>query len=77
MNEIVNDRLLTWLKELIVTSWDKIDWEGIPEMIPFEELKERPSGRDPSMIEKESWSPLMKGLIEINSSFDKIYEDWE
>ena len=72
MNEIVNDRLLTWLKELIVTSWDKIDWEGIPEMIPFEELKERPSGRDPSMIEKERLSPLNEGEIENDSSFDRI-----
>ena len=72
VNEIVNDKLLIWLKELIVTGWDKIDWEGIPEIIPFEELRESPIGRDPLMIENEIWSPLMEGLIEINSSFDKI-----
>ena len=58
VNERENDWSLTSLNALIVTDWDNTDWEGDPEMIPVVELRDRPIGRDPDMIENESWSPL-------------------
>ena len=64
VNERENDWSLTSLNALIVTDWDDIDWEGIPDMIPVDELRDRPIGRDPDVIEKESWSPLTVGMIE-------------
>ena len=63
-NEIVNDRLLTWLKALIITDWDNSDWEGDPDIIPEVELRDKPWGRDPEMIEKNGWSPLIEGVAE-------------
>ena len=71
-NEIVTNWSLTPLVALIVTDWEEIDWEGIPDIIPVDELRESPIGRDPSIIEKESWSPLNEGEIENDSSFDRI-----
>ena len=38
--------------------------EGVPEMIPEDELRDRPGGRDPEMIENEISSPLTEGVIE-------------
>ena len=64
VNERENDWSLTSLNALIVTDWDDIDWEGIPDIIPVVELRDRPIGRDPDVIEKESWSPLTVGMIE-------------
>ena len=77
VNERENDWLLTWLRALMVTDWDDIAWEGIPEMIPVDELRDRPIGRDPEMIENDSSSPLTIGMIENDSSFVRANEDWE
>ena len=64
VNEIVNDWLLTPLRALIITDWDNSDWEGDPDIIPEVELRDKPWGRDPSMIEKNGWSPLIEGVAE-------------
>ena len=64
VNEIVNDWLLTPLRALIITEWDNSDWEGDPDIIPEVELRDKPWGRDPSMIEKNGWSPLIEGVAE-------------
>ena len=71
MNERENDWLLTSLNALIVTDWDNTDWEGVPDMIPVVELRDRPIGRDPDEIENESSSPLIVGMIETGSSLDR------
>ena len=71
VNERENDWSLTWLNALIVTDWDMIDWEGVPEIIPVDELSDRPIGRDPDMIENNSSSPLIEGMIETGSSLDR------
>ena len=76
VNERENDWSLTSLNALIVTDWDDTDWEGIPDMIPVDELRDRPIGRDPDMIENESWSPLTEGVIENGWYFDRTYDDW-
>ena len=68
VNERENDWSLTSLNALIVTDWDDIDWEGVPEIIPVVELRDSPIGRDPDMIENESSSPLTVGMIETGSS---------
>ena len=76
VNERENDlSLLTSLNALIVTDWDMTDWEGVPDIIPFEGLKDRPVGSDPDMIENESSSPLIEGEIENGSYLDRVYED--
>ena len=71
VNERENDWSLTSLNALIVTDWDDIDWEGVPDMIPVIELSDRPIGRDPDMIENETSSPLTEGMIETGSSLDR------
>ena len=71
VNERENDWSLTSLNALIVTDWDDIDWEGVPEIIPVVELRDSPIGRDPAMIENESWSPLTIGVIENGWYFDR------
>ena len=76
VNERENDWSLTSLNALIVTDWDDIDWEGVPDIIPVEGLSDRSIGRDPDMIENESSSPLIVGMIEIGSSLDRTYDDW-
>ena len=38
--------------------------EGVPDMIPEDELSDRPIGRDPDEIENESSSPSTLGVIE-------------
>ena len=71
VNERENDWLLTWLRALMVTDWDDIAWEGIPEMIPVDELRDRPIGRDPDVIENDSSSPSTVGMIENELFFDR------
>ena len=77
VNERENDWSLTSLNALIVTDLDDTDWEGVPEMIPVDESNDRPIGRDPVMIENESWSPLIVGVMENSLSFVRTKEDWE
>ena len=64
VNERENDWSLTWFEALIVINWDDTVWEGIPEMIPVVELRDRPVGRDPEMIENDSSSPSTVGATE-------------
>ena len=71
VNVIVLNWLLTWLRALMVTDWDDIAWEGIPEMIPVDELRDRPIGSDPDVIENDSSSPLTVGMIETGWSLDR------
>ena len=77
VNVIVLNWLLTSLNASIVTDWDMMDWEGIPYIIPVVELRDRPIGRDPEMIENDSSSPSTVGTIENDSSFVRANEDWE
>ena len=74
---IATDWSLTSLNALIVIDWDDTDWEGVPDMIPVVELRDRPIGRDADMIENETSSPLTVGVIENDSSFDRTNMDWE
>ena len=72
VNERENDlSLLTSFDTLIVTDWDMMNWEGIPDIIPVVELRDKPVGRDPDMIENESWSPSTVGEIENDSFFGR------
>ena len=74
VNERENDlSLLTSLNALIVTDWDKTNWEGVPDIIPFEGLKDRPTGRDPDMIENDKSSPSTVGEIENGSFLFRTY----
>ena len=71
----VNEREIDWLlisfDAMIVTNWDIIEWEGEPDMIPDVELSDNPIGSDPDETVKESWSPLIEGMIENDSFFDR------
>ena len=71
VNERENDWSLTWFEALIVINWEESNWEGDPEMIPVVELRDRPIGRDPEMIENDSSSPSTEGVIETGSSLDR------
>ena len=74
VNERENDlSLLTSFDTLIVTDWDMMNWEGVPDIIPLEGLKDRPVGSDPDMIENESSSPSIEGEIENGSYLDRVY----
>ena len=64
VNERENDWSLTSLNALIVTDWDDTNWEEIPYIIPVVELRDKPIGRDPEMIENDSWSPSTVGATE-------------
>ena len=59
----------------IVTDWDMMNWEGVPDIIPFEGLKDRPIGRDPEVIENDKSSPSTVGEIENDSPIDRNNED--
>ena len=71
VNERENDWSLTWLNALIVTDWDDTDWEGVPDIIPVIELRDRPIGSDPEEIENDRLSPLTIGVIENGWFFDR------
>ena len=74
VNERENDlSLLTSFDTLIVTDWDMMNWEGVPDIIPFEGLKDRPIGRDPEVIENDKSSPSTVGEIENGSFLDRTY----
>ena len=44
-------------------------------MIPEDELRDRPLGRDPDTTENEGSYPLTEGETENDSFFDRVYED--
>ena len=71
LNERGKVWLLTSLNALIVTDWDMMNWEGIPDIIPLEELRDKPVGRDPDEIENDKSSPSIEGVIETGLSFDR------
>ena len=73
VNERENDLSLTSFDTLIVITWDDTDWEGVPNIIPFEGLKDRPTGRDPDMIENDKSSPSTVGEIENGSFLFRTY----
>ena len=73
VNMSVKDSALTSFDTLIVTDWDMMNWEGIPDIIPVVELRDKPVGRDPDMIENESSSPSTVGEIENDSPADWTY----
>ena len=57
MNERVNDWSFKSLNALIVTDWDDIDSEGVPDMVPVDSLSMSPVGRDPDITENDKPSP--------------------
>ena len=69
--EIVNWVDPTWLNAWMVMFVRGIEDRGVPDMIPVDESNDRPIGRDPVMIENESWSPSTVGMIETGSSLDR------
>ena len=74
VNERENDlSLLTSFDTLIVTDWDMMNWEGVPDIIPVEGLKDRPIGRDPEEIENDKSSPSTEGEIENGSFLYRTY----
>ena len=68
--EIVNWVDPTWLDAWMVFVRGMED-RGVPDMIPIDELIDRPIGRDPEMIENDRLSPLTVGMIETGSSLDR------
>ena len=60
----MTEKLLTSLKALIVTDWEEMDWDGIPDIIPEVRLRESPIGRDPEVTENDRFSPSMTGDTE-------------
>ena len=74
VNERENDlSLLTSFDTLIVTDWDMMNWEGIPDIIPVVELRDKPVGRDPDEVENDKSSPSIEGEIEKGSYLDRTY----
>ena len=69
--EIVNWVDPTWLDAWMVMFVRGMEDRGVPDMIPVDELIDRPIGRDPDETENESWSPLTVGMIETGSSLDR------
>ena len=72
MNDREIDTSLTWFNALIITDWDKMNWEGDPDIIPVDGLNDKPIGSDPEMIENEISSPLTEGMIENGLFFFRI-----
>ena len=64
------------MNALIVTDWDDTEWEGIPDIIPFDELSNRPIGRDADETENDKLSPVTVGVMKNDSSIDRVYENW-
>ena len=49
--------------------------EGVPDITPFDELRDSPIGRDPEVMKNDRLSPLVEGEVENGSIFDRTYED--
>lgn len=60
----------------IVIEEEGVEEEGIPDIIPFEELRVRPEGRIPEVILKKGWSPLIEGEIENDWCLMREKESW-
>ena len=73
----MNDWLLTSFSALIVTDRDVSNWEGVPEIVPVDELRTRPEGRDPDTTENIAPSPLIRGVTENTCPWAMIYSDCE
>ena len=73
LNERGKVWLLTSLNALIVTDRDKTNREGIPDIIPVVELRDKPVGRDPDEVENDKSSPSIEGEIENGSFLDRTY----
>ena len=71
------DWSLTSLNALIVTDWEEIDWEGVPEISPVEEWRFNPVGSDPDETMNEISSPSTDGAIKKRLFFVRTYDDWE
>ena len=69
--EIVNWIDPTWLDAWMVMFVRGMEDRGVPDMIPVDELIDRPIGRDPDETENESWSPSTVGMNETGSSLDR------
>ena len=77
INDITAVLLLILLNALIVTDWDDIsDCKGIPDIRPFIWLMDRPIGRDPEVMEKDTASPLTIGAIVNDLSIGRAQVDW-
>ena len=76
VNDRVINRSLTSFDALIITDLDIMNWEGIPEMTPFVELRMSPVGSDPDKSENDISSPLTVGVMENDSFFVNTYDDW-
>ena len=63
-----NDNSLTSLDALIKTQRDETDCIGVPEIVPVEESRVRPEGRDPEVMENTKSSPLTIGVTKNDSS---------
>ena len=59
----------------MMTSVDGNVDEGIPEMIPVVELRERPGGRVPEVIVNRGLSPEMIGEIENDCPLMRVNEN--
>ena len=53
----------TWLWAWIVMLTRFVEEIGVPDMIPDDGLRERPEGREPSMIENDKLSPWHWGVV--------------
>ena len=67
----------SWLEARMMTTVDGNVDEGIPEMIPVVELRERPGGRVPEVIMNRGFSPEMIGEIENDCPLMRVNENWE
>ena len=75
VNKRETDSLLKSFDTLIVTDCNMTDWEGDPDIIPVEGLRDKPVGRKPDVTENERSSPLTVGETEKNSPADRVYPD--
>ena len=61
--EIVNWVDPTWLDAWMVMFVRGIEDRGVPDIIPVDELNDRPIGRDPEIMENDRSSPWQVGLM--------------
>ena len=61
--EIVNWVDPTWLDAWMVMFVRGMQDRGVPDMIPVDELIDRPTGRDPEIMENDRSSPSQVGLM--------------